>query len=245
MRERTRRRVVAEAKSHRATPEELREAPKRVKELEQELLDVPLTEEAKQGESREHRYARLLRLRAMREDFASVRPPILGDHANGLVLSVVMTIASFLLCTFCAGGVYVGLLLLNQKPNPTDTGAAFWQTVEARNYDQVQGLLSPTERVTIKDNLVTAASDADENFGFVTNAVIVGQPTVTTQSATIQYDVTRGSKVHYKCTLRLVLRGGTWQVDDVGATFDPVLAGLPAPNPTAAPSPSPTNTPTQ
>lgn len=245
MRERTRRRVVAEAKSHRATPEELREAPRRVKELEQELLDMPLADEAKKGESREHRYARLLRLRAMREDFASGRPPILGDHANGLVLSVVMTVASFLLCAFCAGGVYVGLLLLNQKPNPTDTGAAFWQTVEARNYDQVQGLLSPTERITLKDNLVTTANDADGSFGFVTNAVVAGQPTITTQSATITYDVTRGGKNRYKVTLQLVLRGGTWQVDNVGATFDPVQAGLPAPNPTAAPSPAPTDTPSQ
>lgn len=245
MRERTRRRVVAEAKSHRATPEELREAPKRVKELEQELLDMPLTEEAKKGESREHRYARLLRLRAMREDFASVRAPILGDHANGLLLSLVMTVASFLLCAFCAGGVYFGLLLLNQKPNPTDTAAVFWQTVEARNYDQVKGLLSPTERVTLKDDLVTTANDADQNFGQVTNAVIASQPTITTDTALIIYEVTRGKSTKYKCTLHLVLRGGTWQVDSVDSAFDPTLAGLPAPKTTPSPSPSATDTPTQ
>lgn len=239
MRERTRRRVMAEAKSHRATPEELREAPKRVKELEQELLDIPLGSEAKKGESREHRYARLLRLRAMREDFASVRAPILGDHANGLLLSVVMTVASFLLCAFCAGGVYFGLLLLNQKPNPTDTGAAFWQTVEARNYDQVQGLLSPTERVTLKDDLVSTANDADQNFGQVTNVVIVGRPVITTETAIITYDVTRGKATHYKCALHLVLRGGAWQIDNVDSAFDPTLAGLPAPKVSPTPSPTP------
>jgi hypothetical protein len=242
MRERTRRRVVAEAKSHRATPEELREAPKRVKELETELFDLTLTDEVKRGESREHRYARLLRLRALREDFASERPPVRGDHPNGFLLSIVMAVASFLLCAACAGGVYFGLLLLNQKPNPADTAAAYWTAVQGQNYGQIySSYLSPTQRVAFNQaDFVATASNADDYWGSVTSATLVGQPTITGQRATFTYQVVR-PKAKYSCQLVLVLLGGSWSVDDLGSSIDPTVAGLPAPK--ATPSATPSSTP--
>ena len=50
MRDRARQRAKAEAMSHRASPDELRDAGKRVKELEQELLQsVPLQPETRAG----------------------------------------------------------------------------------------------------------------------------------------------------------------------------------------------------
>ena len=63
------RRRIAKAKSHKASPRELREAKIRLKEIEEELRTVPLAPETKRGEDRERRYTRILRLRALREDF--------------------------------------------------------------------------------------------------------------------------------------------------------------------------------
>src|SRR5215469_12049083 len=74
MRDRARQRALASAKSRRATPGELREAGKRLKELEQELQQLQLLPETKHGEEREQRYERLLRIRGMREEFQGDRP---------------------------------------------------------------------------------------------------------------------------------------------------------------------------
>ncbi len=244
MRERTRRRVAAEAQSHRATPEELRDAPKRLKELEGELRELPLSEEAKKGEPREQRYARLLRLRAMREEFVGDNP-IVGDHPNGLILSLVMTVASFMVCAFCAGSAYFGIQVLNQTPNPTDAAAAYWNAVESGNYGQVYSTyLSSTQRVSSRQqDFITSATQADSDYGAVTAFVQQKPATISSQQATIVYEVTRGTKVTYKCTLTLVLRGGTWYVDNTDSTFAPSLAGVPTPVPTA--TPADTATPSQ
>jgi hypothetical protein len=237
MLERTRRRVVAEAQSHRATPEELRDASKRLKEIEIELRELPVSAEAKLGEPRERRYARLLRLRAMREEFVGDRP-IVGDHPNGLLLSLVMTVASFMVCAFCAGSLFFGIQLLNQTPVPADTAAAYWQAVEAGNYGQIYSTyLSSTQRVSFnQQDFVTTATKADSDFGIVTAFRQIGQPTVTKQQAVIAYQVTRGNKVSYKCTLTLVLRGGTWYIDNTDSSFAPSLAGVATPVPTATPT---------
>jgi hypothetical protein len=241
MRERTRRRVVAEAQSHRATPEELRDASKRLKEIEGELRDLPLSEEAKKGEPREQRYARLLRLRAMREEFVGDNP-IVGDHPNGLVLSLVMTIASFMVCAFCAGSVIFGIQFLNQTPNPADTASAYWQAVEAGNYEQIYSTyLSSTQRISYREqDFVLGATQADAQYGIVTAYAQKGTPTVGKSQATIVYEVTRGNAVTYTCTLALVLRGGTWYIDDTNSTFAPSLAGVPTPSVQPSPSPSAT-----
>src|SRR5215472_6713381 len=109
MRDRARQRAMAEARSHRASAEELRDAGKRVKELEQELLtSIQLQPETRQGEDRRERYSRLLRLRALRDNFTSMRP-LEADHPNAFLLAIVMTVASLMLCGFCAGGALVGL----------------------------------------------------------------------------------------------------------------------------------------
>jgi hypothetical protein len=245
MRERARRRVLAEAQSHRATPEDLRDASKRLKELEQEMLELPLTEEAKQGEPRERRYARLLRLRAMREDFVGDRP-IVGDHPNGLVLSLVMTIASFMICAFCAGSLVFGIQFLNQKPNPADTAAAFWGAVESQNYSQIYSTyLSSTQRVASRpEDFVAGAAQADSDFGVVTAFLQTKQAVVSGQQASVEYQVTRGQnhKVSYTCTLILVLRGGSWYVDDTNSAFAPSLAGVPTPTPHPSPTATATTT---
>lgn len=245
MRDRTRQRAVAEAKSHRATPEELREAAKRVKEIEQELRQQELLPETKRGEDRESRYNRLLRLRSMRDDFTSARPLEQPNQPNSYLLSLVMIVASFLLCTFCAGGAIFGSQLINQKPNPVDTASAFWDDMSTQAYSDAQSrLLSPTLRFQYTTQQFTdQATQADTDFGVVKGATQSGQATITADHASIKYIVTRGTgtaRKTYPVVLSLSLHAGAWGVDDMGAAINPTAGGLVAPTPTPAPAPTAT-----
>src|SRR5258707_8579963 len=114
MRDRARQRAMAEAKSHRASPEELREASKRLKEIEGELSQRDLLPETKQGEERERRYARLLRIRSLRDEFQSERPLEELNPSRTRLRRIVMPIESFLLCVACSVGAFFALQLANQ-----------------------------------------------------------------------------------------------------------------------------------
>lgn len=254
MRDRTRQRAIASAKSHLASPEELREAPKRVKELEEELRQIELSPEAKKGEEREQRYSRLLRLRSLRDEFQILRPLDVPRQPNSILLSVIMFVASFMLCATCIVVVVAGLQLLHQKPDPQATASGFWFDMEQQDYLQLQSTyLSPTLRVQYDQaQFLSAASYADTAFGKVTNAVQLKQAGDMNTTAIFTYVVTRtlGTRnVSYNVTLKLAMHGGTWGVDDLGAALDPTQAGIPAPAtpvPTDTPSPVgvPTDTPT-
>ena len=254
MRDRTRRRVLAEAKSHLASPEELREAPKRVKELEEELRQLELSSEAKNGEERELRYSRLLRLRSLREDFQILRPLEVPRQPNSILLSIVMFVSAFMLCAACIAVVVVGLQLIHQKPDPQATASGFWFDMEQQDYLQLQSTyLSPTLRVQYdQSQFLSQASYADQAFGTVTNAVETKQAGDMNTTANFTYVVTRtlnGRNISYTATLILTFHGGTWGVDDMGAALDPTKAGIPAPAtpvPTDTPSApvQPTDTPT-
>jgi hypothetical protein len=241
MRDRARQRALASAKSRRATPGELREAGKRLKELEQELQQIQLLPETKHGEEREQRYQRLLRIRGMREEFQGDRPLEETNPSKSLLLAGAMVIATLLLCVSCIGGGIAALALVNQKPDPTATAATFWDDMVAQKYVAIHStLLSPTLRVHYDEtSFVTLADQADADFGAVTNAVQTGTSGDLQQTAKLVYSVTRGSHT-YPVALTLRLHAGAWGIDDLGAAIDPTVAGLPAP--TVTPTVSPTST---
>lgn len=252
MLDRARQRAAAAAKSRRATPEELREAGKRMKEIEQELLQRGLSDEAKHGEVREKRYRRVLRLRAMRDDFQAGRPLEARPHVNSLLLAVGMTVASFLLCAFCAGGAFFSVQLLQQKPDPMAVASAFWDDMEHSSYSDLRSnYLSSTLRVQYSESeFISQATKADTEFGHVSDAVLTKKSGDLTQTAVLSYYITR-SHAKYNTTITLTLRNGSWGVDDLGATIDPTQAGVPEPPtptptlpPSSPPSGAPTNTPT-
>jgi hypothetical protein len=239
---------MAEAKSHRASAEELRDAGRRVKELEQELLTtIQLQPETTQGEDRRQRYSRLLRLRTLRDNFTSERP-LEEDHPNGFILAIVMTVAAFMLCGFCAGGALLGLQVLNYKPSAVDAATAFWENVEQQNYALIRSNdLSPTLRV-VYDNasdFSTMAKASDTYYGPVTNFTLVQEVDNSAQQATLTYSVTRGNSKTYKASLVLILYAGSWGVNDLGSSLDPSENNSlpPPPTPSPSPSPSPSATP--
>jgi hypothetical protein len=236
------RRMMAEVKSRRATPEELREARQRLKEIEAELSQIELLPETKQGEEREARYQRVLRLRALRAEFQRKVRPIRPDHPNSLLLALVMTVASFLVCTFCVAGAYGAIRLISQKPDPNTTASVFWDDVETQNYTDIYtNLLHPTLRAQFDQQTFSQlATEQDQTFGPVTDVRPVGTRASSDSTTILTYDLTRGNKVHYRVTIVLTMQGGSWTVSDMGNVFSPVGAGVPQPA-----TPTPTVTPTE
>lgn len=243
MRDRTRRRITAQAKSHRATPEELRDASKRLKEIRDEMLQVQIAPETRKGEEREQRYARYLRIRSLRQTFHSAHPLQLPAQPNGVLLAFVMAIASFFLCATCAVGGFAALQLVQTKPDPNATASGFWYDMEQHNYVELESnYLSPILRVQYSGSqFLSAANYADTTFGYVTSATEVSE-SVNQNKATLVYTVKRSHNITYTVKLQLSLYGSSWGVDNFGAAIDPTLAGIPAP-PTATSSATPSGTP--
>jgi hypothetical protein len=238
------RRRVARAKSHKASPRELREAKVRLKEIEDELRTVPLAPETKRGEDRARRYTRVLRLRALREDFEQRFPYDKRPHANSLMLSLVMFVSAFAVCACLTGTIVGGYNLLTAKPDPAGTAGVFWDSVTSQDYATVHdSYLSPTLRVQQKtDTFVLSARQADTDYGPVTNAVLTKkQVNSNNDVAALSYTVTRGTSITYPVILTLTIFNNVWGINDLGATFQPNQAGVPAPSPT--PTESPTATP--
>ncbi len=242
------RRQMAAARSRRATPDELREARERLKEIDAELQQTELLPETKNGEEREQRYERVLRLRAMRDEFARKVPPMKPNHPNSVLLSLVMIIGSFLLCSVCGGGSFFMLRLVTQKPDPTVTSSGFWDDMMAQNYvDLHENFLNSILRVQRSTEVfVGDANSADVAYGKVTAAQLVSVPADATQVDDVQitYAVTRNADVHYNVTLELQLHAGAWGISDFGDTFAPSGSGVPAlPTPSINPNETPSATP--
>ena len=243
------RRQMAAARSRRATPGELREARERLKEIDTELQQMELLPETKNGEEREQRYERILRLRAMRDEFARKVPPQKPHHANGILLSLFMLVGSVLICGVCAGGSFFVLCFITQKPDPTVTSSGFWDDMKSQDYvDLHENLLYPTLRVQRTTNIfVSDARATDDLYGKVTDAQLISVPDNATEveNVKITYLVTRGKNVRYNVTLTLQLHTNTWGISDFGNTFSPVGPNVPniQPTPTVNPDETPTATP--
>ncbi len=249
MRDINRSRMAAGTKSRRATPDELREARNRVKEIDAELRLLELSPETKHGEDRERRYERVLRLRQMREQFTSQYPVLEQHGTNSLVMAAAMTIMSFLACAFCAGGFYFAYNALTYNPGPTSVASSFWSDIQAQNYqDAYSNMLSPTLRgqVTLQQFL-SDAQQADTDYGPVIKETLTSQSGDLKTSAKLVYKVTRqkngGPSVTYDTTLQMAANGNVWNITDFGASIYPTLGGAKAVPASSTPTASPSATP--
>jgi hypothetical protein len=217
----------AGASGTHATPAELRDATQRHKELQDELRQMELAPETRNGEDRLDRYERELRLRAMREDFQAVAETPPPQQRGGVALALVMTVASFLLCAFCAGGTYFGLILLNQKPDARATADGFWSTMESPDYLTAHdSYLTPVFRFQLPvDEFNKEATAADASDGRITSVVFKQQTTSGSSQSSLTYQVTRagtnGKPVNYTVTLTLQLAQNAWGISDLGKTLTP------------------------
>ncbi|HEX8997945.1 MAG TPA: hypothetical protein VF812_18095 [Ktedonobacterales bacterium] len=245
MRDITRSRMAAQVKSRRATKAELREAQNRIKEIDAELRQIEVLPETKQGEEREARYQRMLRLRQMRDEFESRFPVREEPQPNSLMLAVVMTIGSFLICAFCAGGFYFAFTALNFNPGPTSVATSFWTDAKSQSYQDIYlNLLASNLRLQfVQTQFVSDAQQADSDYGPITNAVLTNQPTDGKSPETLTYTVTRqksgGKAITYTVKLVMTETNNSWSITDMGAAIYPTEAGVTPVN-SATPSTSAT-----
>jgi hypothetical protein len=241
--------MAAVAKRRRATPDELREARNRVKEIDAELRQLDLLPETTRGEDREQRYGRVLRLRQMREQFTSRYPALEQQGMNSIVLAAVMAILSLLTCVFCGGGFYFAYSALTFNPGPDSVATAFWSDIEAQNYqDAYSNTLGSTLRGQVNlQQFLSDAQQADTDYGPVTAETLTSSPGNPTTSATLVYKVTRQKKgqppTTYNATILMSTQANVWGITDLGASIYPTLGGVkPVPD-SGTPSPSPSTTP--
>lgn len=247
MRDISRARMSAAAKSRRASSKELREAQQRIKEIDAELRQIELQPETKQGEDREARYERILRLRQMRDEFESKYPIRAPQQPNSLLLAVVMVVGSFLTCVFCAGGFYFAFSALNFNPGPSATTSTLWSDMTSQSYQDVYlNLLASNLRLQfVQTQFIRDAQQADTDYGPITKVTLVSQ-VVSSKSATYNYAITRqkkgGKPVSYNVALALSFSNNSWGITDLGATIYPTEAGV---KPVKVTTPPPTVTATK
>jgi hypothetical protein len=224
------------------SPDELREASERYKEIQEELRTMDLAPETRQGEERLDRYERELRLRAMREEFqANAEAQLPPPQRMGPMMALIMTVASFLLCSFCAGGTYFGLLLITQKPSAQSVADSFWSSMEARDYTTAHTYFAPSVPLTA-DQFDTQAKTADAQYGAVISATPSAHQEHSSQTVTVlNYNVRRGKGPIYPVSITLNTIQGSWGVADYGAALAPPTGtgGYPipaTPTPTVTPS---------
>ncbi|HEX9036794.1 MAG TPA: hypothetical protein VF808_07360 [Ktedonobacterales bacterium] len=246
MRDINRSRMAAAARSRRVSPDELREARNRVKEIDSELRSLELSQEAKRGEDREQRYERVLRLREMRSEFTAKYPSLEEAHGNSLVLAALMTILTILTCAFCAGGFYFGYNALTYNPGPSSVATSFWSDVQSQSYqDAYSNMLGPSLRGQITlQQFLTDAQQADTDYGPVVSVTLTSPIGNDKSNAKLVYTVTRKKKGYtptvYQATIQMVSIANVWGLTDLGASIYPTLGGVkPVPG-SATPSPSAT-----
>jgi hypothetical protein len=219
---------------------ELREASARYKEIQGELSQIGIAPETRNGEDRLDRYDRELRLRAMREDFqATAQTPMPMPQRNTAMLALVMTVASFLLCAFCAGGTYFGLVLLNSRPDPQTVADGFWSSMQARDYSTAHdNYLSPVLRFELGvDEFSRQARIADSNDGVIQKVTPISNAqthaSVGSSQAALPYEVTRagtaGKPYVTTITLILMLSQNSWGINDMGQLLSPPVPATPTP----------------
>jgi hypothetical protein len=235
----------ADVSTGRATPpEDLREASARYKEIQEELLQMELAPETTRGEDRLERYEREMRLRAMREEFQAGTESQVPQPRNTAMLALVMTVASFLMCAFCAGGTFFGLQLLTQAPNPQTISDGFWQSVEGGDYSTAHdSYLSPSlASAQNVEQFTKIAQQADTTYGKVLSAKVLTTQMNGASQAVFTYTVVRagtnGHQSSYPVALTLTLKQKAWAITDYGTAFSPSSSRAPSSLPLArAPAP--------
>jgi hypothetical protein len=230
----------AVARGGGASRAELREASERYKEIQEELRTMDLAPETRHGEERLDRYERDLRLRAMREEFqANAEAQMPEPQRTGPMMALVMTVASFLLCAFCAGGTYFGLLLITQKPSAQNVADSFWSAMEAKDYTTAHSYFAPSVPLTT-DQFDTQAKTADDQYGAVVSATLSPhQETASQTTMVVNYNIRRSKGSVYPVSITLDAVQGNWGVADYGAALAPPSGTGGYPSPTATPTGSP------
>ncbi len=205
------------------TPEVPADVEARYKEIQEELQRLNIAPEATAGESREARFERRQRIKALRQEFASTaRPPSGARQHTGYTVLAMVGIA-LLLCAFSVGG---GMLLANQLNRPADisgTTTDFLDKIKQQDYGGAITDLAPGFE---PESFTLQAQSADKQFGTLTNYTKLSQQGGKSGDATgsASYEIYRSGGTamkanHYVIVLQFTYTSNHWQIFDYGGIF--------------------------
>jgi hypothetical protein len=216
----------------------------RYKAIQEEMQRLELAPEATAGESREARFAREERIKALRREFDSMaRTPLARRRPKTGITVLVMFGAAVLLCALSIGG---GVLLggiLSRPPDFSSAATSFFDYVEQRDYGSAVSLLTRGfVPITVQDEGTTA----DVSFGPVTKYLSLEHVGGNSgdSSATAQFEIFRSggtmnnnTAFHYYITMQFTYSASnsSWLIYDYGHLFAPTTEDLA--QPTATPTP--------
>ncbi len=199
----------------------------RYKEIQEELQRLELSPEATSGESREARFARLQRIKALRREFDRMsRVPFSRRRRQNTAFTVLAMFGiAVMLCALSIGGGMLLAAQLNRPPDVSSTATHFLDDIKQSDYSDAFQYLS---RGFVPLDFNREGSDEDTKLGPVTNYQQIsqtgGKSGDTTGSAT--YKITRqGTKdIPGPITYDVVFifnytTAYGWQIADYGTLF--------------------------
>lgn len=209
----------------------------RYKAIQEEMQSLELAPEAIAGESREARFAREERIKALRREFDTMaRTPLAKRRPKTGITVLVMLGAAVLLCVLSIGGGVILGSILSRPPDFTSAANSFFGYVEQQDYSSAVSLMTRGfVPITIQDLGTTADSDYGPVTSF-TQLVQVGGKSGDTD-AVVQYKIVRsGGTKHqgafsYYIIMKFTYTAGAWLLYDYGDLFAPSQADLAQPTP--------------
>jgi hypothetical protein len=216
----------------------------RYKAIQEEMQGLELAPEARAGESREARFAREERIKALRREFDTMaRTPLARRRPKTGITVLVMLGAAMLLCALSIGGGVILANMLNQPPDFSSASNGFLNYVMKQDYESAVAYLTNGFRyVTLQDEGQTADTDYGPVTGFNIHEQVGGNSGDT--SAAVQYQIFRagkGTKATAPFSYYIIMHftysasTGSWLIFDFGDLFAPTKGDLAQPTPTPTP----------
>jgi|GEM_PF-3101419 len=172
------------------TPSEIPDdVEQRIRDLQDEMSKLTLSDKTISGESREDRYRRERRLRALRKelDRTSRYPMAKRVRANATTVSALIGV-SMLICviSFFGGTLVSGSL--STPPDIQTVGKDFWLYMSVKQYETAHQYVDVNLGLTQFSNTMQIA---DTQMGPISSATVIGASKSTDPQHTITYTVHR------------------------------------------------------
>lgn len=202
----------------------------RYKEIQEEMRQLQLSPEALQGESREARFEREQRLRALRREFDSMaRIPLARRQRTGATVLIMSGIALLL----CVISLFGGMALANnlgKAPDIQGTATNFMDAIKTQDYAGAHTYLINDQDAS---GFEQKGTEADTALGVVTHynelSHTGGNSGDTSGFATFEVDRAGGKGItgcqlvkaaQYVVVLQFTYVNGSWGIIDYGKLFD-------------------------
>jgi hypothetical protein len=206
----------------------------RYREIQEEMQRLDLSPEATHGETREARFERRQRLKALRSEFDSMaRVPLARRQRQRTGMTVLLMAGmAVLLCVLSVGGGIALENILSRQPDLSSVATGFMDAIKAQDYSTAHSYI-PSD--SDAQAFGQKAEAADSAYGPVTGYLKISQTGGASgqTNGTITYQVSRNAggqglngstptKIKpYIVIIQFVYTGNSWSVLFYGNLFSP------------------------